>query len=161
MKVFQEFKEFAVKGNVLDMAVGIIIGGAFGTIATSMVNDVIMPPIGMLLNKVDFKNLYVLLSPGTKVAPPYANLEAAKAAGAVTLNYGLFVNAVVSFLMVAFTVFLLVRAMNRLRRKMEEAPAAAAAATTHECPFCYGEIDLRATKCKFCGSAVESAPASA
>ena len=119
--MFKEFREFAVKGNVVDMAVGIIIGAAFGKIVDSLVKDLIMPPVGLLLGNVDFANLFLLLKPGT-VAGPYLTVEAAQKAGAVTLNYGAFINNVVSFLIVAFAVFLLVRSINRLRRKQEEQP---------------------------------------
>ena len=121
--MFKEFREFAVKGNVLDMAVGIIIGGAFGTIVKSLVNDVIMPPIGLLLGGVDFADFFVVLKQGT-TAGPYATLAAAQEAGAVTISYGLFVNAVISFLIVAWAVFLLVKAYNSAQRKEEAAPAA-------------------------------------
>jgi large conductance mechanosensitive channel len=119
--MLNEFKEFAVKGNMLDMAVGIIIGAAFGTIVQSLVNDIIMPPIGMLLGGVDFSDLFLTLSEGA-VPGPYATLAAAQEAGAVTINYGVFANAVISFLIVAFSVFLLVRGFNRLRREREAAP---------------------------------------
>lgn len=120
--MLKEFKEFAVKGNVLDMAVGIIIGAAFGTIVKSFVDDVLMPPIGLLLGDVDFSELFITLSQGT-VAGPYATLAAAKEAGAVTLNYGIFINAVISFLIVAWAVFLVVRAFNKMKKKEEAAPA--------------------------------------
>jgi len=122
--MFKEFKTFAMRGNVVDMAVGIIIGAAFGSIVKSLVDDVIMPPIGLLLGNVDFSNLFFVLKEGT-VAAPYASVAAAKTAGAVTLNYGLFVNSIVSFTIVAFAVFLLIRTLNRLQA--EEAPAAAPA----------------------------------
>lgn len=122
--MLKEFREFAVKGSVLDMAVGIIIGAAFGTIVQSLVNDVLMPPIGLLLGGVDFSDLFVTLSQGTP-AGPYATLDAASTAGAVTLNYGVFVNALLSFVIVAFAVFLVVRSFNRLKRREEEAPAPA------------------------------------
>ena len=114
--MLKEFREFAVKGNVVDLAVGIIIGGAFGTIVTSLVNDVIMPPIGLLIGGVDFTNLFVTLKDGAKAAGPYASLAEAKAAGAVTMNIGVFINAVINFLIVAWAVFLLVKGINRLRR---------------------------------------------
>jgi len=149
--MFKEFKEFAMRGNVLDMAVGIIIGGAFGTIIKSMVDDVIMPPIGLALGNVDFSNLFVVLKDGTKAAAPYAALADAKAAGAVTINYGLFINSVVSFVIVAFCVFLLVRTMNRLKR--EEAPPT----TTRDCPFCCSAIPLQASRCPQCTSEVKAA----
>ena len=144
--MFKEFKEFAVKGNVMDMAVGIIIGAAFGRIVSSLVNDVVMPPIGLLLGKVDFSNLFVGLS-GTA----YDSLAAAKAAGAPTLNYGLFLNTVLEFVIVAFAVFLVVKQINRLRR--EPAPAAP---TTKECPHCLTAIPLKATRCPACTSALTS-----
>ena len=120
--MLKEFKEFAMKGNVLDMAVGIIIGGAFGTIVSSFVADVMMPPLGLLMGGLDFKDMFVTLKDGAKAAGPYASLADAKAAGANTLNYGAFVNAVVSFLIVAFAVFLVVKAMNNMRRTQPAAP---------------------------------------
>jgi large conductance mechanosensitive channel len=126
MSILKEFQEFAVKGNVVDMAVGIIIGAAFGKIVSSLVSDVIMPPIGLLLGKVDFSNLFVVLSEGSSPAP-YATPALAAEAGAVTLNYGHFINEVVSFTIVAFAVFLLVKAVNRLRSQLEAAPAPAPA----------------------------------
>jgi large conductance mechanosensitive channel len=122
--MLREFREFAMRGNVVDMAVGIIIGAAFGKIVDSMVKDVIMPPIGLLLGKVDFSNLFLVIKEGT--APgPYLTVDAAQKAGAVTLNYGMFVNNIISFVIVAFAVFILIRAINRLRRKQEQAPAEA------------------------------------
>ena len=121
--MLREFKEFAVRGNVLDMAVGIIIGAAFATIVNSFVNDVIMPPIGLALGGVDFANMFVVLRDGAKAAPPYASLADAKAAGAVTLNYGVFANSIVSFLIVAFAVFMVVKGANSLKQKQAEAPA--------------------------------------
>ena len=145
--MLKEFKEFAMRGNVLDLAVGIIIGGAFGTIVKSLVDDVIMPPIGLALGNVDFADLFLMLKSGAKAAPPYATLAEAKAAGAVTINYGVFVNAIITFLIVAFAVFLLVRAANRLRP--QEAPAAP---TTKECPYCRMAIPLGATRCPQCTS---------
>jgi large conductance mechanosensitive channel len=121
--MLKEFKEFAMRGNVVDMAVGIIIGAAFGKIVDSLVKDMIMPPIGVLLGKVDFSNLFFILREGTTTGP-YLTLEAAQKAGAVTFNYGMFINTIISFLIVAFAVFLLIRAINRLRRKEEDKPAA-------------------------------------
>ena len=121
--MLREFKEFAMRGNVLDMAVGIIIGAAFGTIVNSLVNDVIMPPIGLALGGVDFTNLFVTLRDGAKAAGPYESLAAAKAAGAVTLNYGVFVNAIVSFLIVAFAIFMIVKGANSLKEQQAAAPA--------------------------------------
>jgi large conductance mechanosensitive channel len=141
-----------MRGNVLDLAVGIIIGGAFGTIVKSLVDDVIMPPIGLVLGNVDFSNIFFLLKAGPKAPPPYATLREAQAAGAVTLNFGLFVNAVVAFLIVAFAVFLIVRAANRLRP--EEASAAPA---MRDCPYCKTAIPVAATRCPHCTSAVAAA----
>jgi large conductance mechanosensitive channel len=146
--MFKEFKEFAMRGNVIDMAVGIIIGAAFGTIINSLVKDVLMPPIGLLLGKVDFSNLFITLKQGL-TAGPYANLVAAQQAGAVTLNYGLFINTVINFLIVAFAIFLLIRNINRLKRK-EEAPPPAAP-TTKECPECLSVIPIKAVRCAHCG----------
>jgi large conductance mechanosensitive channel len=148
MSMIKEFKEFAVKGNVVDMAVGIIIGGAFGTIVKSLVADVIMPPIGLLLGNVDFSELFVVLKSGS--APgPYMTLADAQAAGAVTINYGIFLNSVVSFVIVAFAVFMLIRSINRLKRE-QEVPAAEP--TTRDCPYCYTTISLKATRCPQCTS---------
>jgi len=146
--MLKEFKEFAMRGNVVDMAVGIIIGAAFGTIVNSLVQDVIMPPIGLLLGNIDFSNFFAVLKEG-KVAGPYASVAAAKAAGAVTLNYGVFINTIVSFLIIAFAVFLLVRAINKMKRQ-EEAPPPAP--TTKECGFCYSKIPIQATRCPNCTS---------
>ena len=148
--MLKEFKEFAMKGNVLDMAVGIIIGGAFGTIVSSMVNDVIMPPIGLALGDVDFRDLFVTLKAGATAPGPYATLADAKAAGAVTLNYGVFFNNIISFLIVAFAVFLLVKGVNSLK-KTEPAPAPAAP-TTKECSFCLTAVPKKATRCPACTS---------
>ena len=146
--MFKEFKEFAMRGNVVDMAVGIIIGAAFGAIVKSLVGDVIMPPIGWILGNVDFSNLYVVLKEGATAAAPYASLEEARKAGAVTINYGLFINSVISFMIIAFAVFLLIRAINRLNRH-EEAPAEP---TTKECPYCLSTINIKATRCPNCTS---------
>ena len=146
MGMMKEFKEFAVKGNVVDMAVGIIIGAAFGTIVKSLVADVIMPPIGLLLGNVDFSNLFVVLKHGAEVVE-YATLAEAQAGGAVTLNYGLFLNTIISFLIVSFAIFILVKNINRLKRK-EEAPAPAP--TTKDCPKCFSTINIKATRCPFC-----------
>ena len=150
MSMVKEFKDFAVKGNVVDMAVGIIIGGAFGTIVKSLVADVIMPPIGLLLGNVDFSQLFLVLSSGS-AAGPLATLAEAQAAGAVTINYGLFLNSVISFLIVAFAVFLLIKNINKLKRQ-EEAPAEQP--TTHDCPFCCSTISLKATRCPNCTSEI-------
>jgi large conductance mechanosensitive channel len=145
--MLKEFKEFALRGNMVDMAVGIIIGAAFGTIAKSLVDDVIMPPIGLLLGGVDFADFFVLLKAGAP-GGPYTSLANAEAAGAVTVNYGVFVNAVISFLVVALVMFFLVRVMNRIRRE-EKAPAEPA---TKECPFCLSAIPIKASRCAYCTS---------
>jgi large conductance mechanosensitive channel len=149
-KMFKEFKEFALKGSVLDLAVGIVIGAAFTTIVNSFVADIIMPPLGLLLGKVDFSNLFIVLKEG-KVAAPYETLAAAKAAGAVSVNIGLFLNAVISFFIVAFSVFLIVRSFNRMRRQKEPAPA-----TTKACPKCLSVIPLGASRCPHCTSELSS-----
>jgi len=150
--MLKEFKEFALRGNVMDMAIGIVIGAAFGTIVKSLVADIIMPPIGMLLGGVDFSNLFVVLKQGVEVAGPYPALADAQAAGAVTLNYGLFINTVISFIIVAFAIFMLVKAMNSAKRK-EEAPAAEP--TTKNCPQCQSEISIKAIRCPMCTSTLE------
>lgn len=147
--MLKEFKTFAMRGNVVDMAVGIIIGGAFGTIVKSLVDDVLMPPIGLLLGGVDFSEIFFTLKDGATVVGPYETLAAAKGAGAVTLNLGLFINALVSFLIVAFAVFLLIKAINRLQR---EKPAPAAEPTTKDCPRCFTAIPIPATRCPHCTS---------
>ena len=151
--MLKEFREFAVRGNVIDMAVGIIIGGAFGTIVKSIVDDVLMPPIGLLLGNVDFTNLFIVLREGATPGP-YASLVAAKAAAAVTLNYGVFVNTVISFLIVAFSVFLLIRSINRLKREEEAAPPPP---SSKDCPFCCSTIALKATRCPQCTAALGAA----
>ncbi len=148
--MFKEFKEFAMKGNVLDMAVGIIIGAAFGPIVTSMVNDIIMPPIGLLLGNVDFSNIFAVLKEGSKTAGPYASIAAAKAAGAVTMNFGLFVNTIINFIIVAFAVFILVKNVNRFRKQEEAAP------TKKDCPFCFSSIPIKATRCPSCTSELKA-----
>ncbi len=147
--MLKEFREFAMRGNVVDMAVGIIIGGAFGTIVKSMVDDVLMPPIGLALGGVDFSDFFVTLKQGAAAAGPYATLADAKAAGAVTMNYGMFFNAVISFLIVAFCVFILIKGMNAAKRKEEAAPAAP---TTKECSFCAMTIPIAAKRCGHCTS---------
>ncbi len=147
--MLKEFQKFAVRGNVVDMAVGIIIGGAFGTIVKSLVDDVIMPPIGLALGNVDFSDLFVTLREGT--APgPYPTLAAAREAGAVTLNFGLFGNALLSFTIVAFAVFLLVKGVNRLKEQVDPTPPAAP--TEKDCPHCVTRIPLAATRCPHCTS---------
>jgi large conductance mechanosensitive channel len=150
MSIGKDFKAFALRGNVVDMAVGIIIGGAFGTIVKSMVEDVIMPPIGLLLGNVDFSDKLAVLRAGADPGP-YATVAAAKEAGAVTLNYGSFVTNVVSFVIVAFAVFLLVRAMVRLQQ-----PAPAPAPANKTCPFCQSSIPLKATRCPQCTSQLDA-----
>jgi large conductance mechanosensitive channel len=147
--MFKEFKEFAMRGNVLDMAVGIVVGAAFGLIVNSFVADILMPPIGMLLGHADFSNLFISLS-GTH----YDTIAAAKAAGAATINYGLFLNTIINFLIVAFAVFLLVRQVNRFTAK--PAPALAAP-TTRDCPYCLSAVPLKATKCAQCTSELRPA----
>lgn len=149
--MLKEFREFAMRGNVVDMAVGIIIGAAFGTIVNSLVADVIMPPIGLLLGQVDFTNLFWTLREG-EMAGPYAALADAQAAGAVTVNYGLFINTIISFLIVAFAVFLLIRGINRMERESGAEPEVA---TTKECPYCFSEISIKATRCPSCTSQLE------
>jgi large conductance mechanosensitive channel len=148
--MWKEFKEFAVKGNVIDMAVGIIIGAAFGTIVKSLVSDIIMPPIGLLLGNVDFSELFILLKGGAKAMPPYGTLADAQAAGAVTMNYGIFINNVISFLIVAFSIFIVVKGINSLKRKEQEIPPAAP--TTKDCPHCFSKIPINATRCPMCTS---------
>ena len=144
--MLKEFKEFAMRGNVLDMAVGIIIGAAFGKIVSSLVEDVLMPPIGLLLGKVDFSSLFINLS-----GQSYPSLEAAKAAGAATLNYGIFINAIINFLIVAFAIFLLIKQVNRFTAKKAEAPAAP---STKDCPRCLSQIPIKASRCAHCTSDV-------
>ena len=146
--MLKEFKEFAMKGNVVDMAIGIIIGAAFGKIVTSLVGDVLMPPIGKLMGNLDFSNLFLSLDGKT-----YASLAAAKAAGAPTVNYGLFVNTVIDFLIVAFVIFMLVKQINRLKKEPPAPPAPA----TKECTYCLSTIPLKATRCPNCTSEVRAA----
>jgi len=150
--MLKEFKAFAMRGNVLDLAVGIIIGGAFGTIVKSLVDDVIMPPIGLALGNVDFTNLFVLLKEGAKASAPYSTLAEAQAAGAVTVNYGLFVNSIITFLIIAFAVFMIVRAANRMKP-----PEADAAPNTKDCPYCRMPIPVGATRCPQCTSELKAA----
>jgi len=147
--MLKEFKEFAMRGNVLDMAIGIIIGAAFGKIITSFVGDILMPPIGLILGKVDFSNLFVNLS-----GKSYATVAEAKAAGAATLNIGLFLNSVIDFVIVAFAIFLLVRQINRMKRQPEAAPAAPA---TKECVYCLSAVPVKATRCPHCTSELKAA----
>ena len=149
--MLKEFKEFAMKGNVVDMAVGIVIGAAFGTIIKSLVADVIMPPIGLLLGGVDFSNMFMLLKDGAAAAGSYATVAEAQAAGAVTLNYGAFINTIISFIIIAFAIFMVIRAMNSAKKKEEAAPAEP---TTKACSQCLSTIPIKATKCAMCASTV-------
>ncbi|HUU44827.1 MAG TPA: large-conductance mechanosensitive channel protein MscL [Acidobacteriota bacterium] len=148
-----EFKKFAMRGNVVDMAVGIVIGAAFGAIIKSLVADVIMPPIGLLLGDVDFSNLFIVLKSGA-VAGPFATQADAAAAGAVTLNYGLFINTIISFVIIAFAIFIVIRNMNKLQAKKEEAPAVP---TTKDCPHCFSTIPIKAVRCPHCTSQLQTA----
>jgi large conductance mechanosensitive channel len=147
--MWKEFKEFIKRGNVLDMAVGIIIGAAFGTVVKSLVDDIIMPPIGLLLGGVDFGNLFVTLG-----SSQYDSLAAAQEAGAATINYGLFINNIITFLIVAFAVFVLVRAVHRLQAREEEEPAPAEP-TTKKCPECLSEIPIEARRCAYCTTSLQ------
>lgn len=155
MKILSEFKKFAMRGNVLDMAVGIIIGAAFGKIVDSAVKDVLMPPIGLAAGNVDFSNLFLVLKEGAKVAAPYDSLAAAQAAGAITINYGVFLNTIISFLIVAFAVFMLIKAMNTVQEKLDKSEKEAAP-TTKKCPYCLSEINIDATRCPHCTSNIEN-----
>jgi large conductance mechanosensitive channel len=148
--MFKEFKEFALKGNVLDMAVGIILGVAFGGIIKSLVDDILMPPLGLVLGKVDFSNLFLVVKAGV-TAGPYSTIAAAHQAGAITINYGLFVNTFVNFLIVAFALFLVIKNMNAIKRKMEK-PVEVAAPDTKECPYCFSKVAIKATRCPNCTS---------
>jgi large conductance mechanosensitive channel len=145
--MWKEFKEFALRGNVLDMAIGIIIGAAFGDIVTSFVNDILMPPIGVLLGNVDFTNLFINLSAGQ-----YDTLAAAQEAGAATINYGVFLNTVIDFIIVAFVIFLLIRQINQMKRKEEEPSGP----TNKQCPYCLSTIPIKATRCPHCTSQLEA-----
>lgn len=138
--MYKEFKEFIMRGSVVDLAIGVVIGAAFGKIVTSFVEDVLMPPIGLLLGGVDFSNLFINLS-----GKAYPSIAAAKAAGAATLNYGIFLNNIINFLIIAFAIFLLIKQINRMQR-----PAPAAAPTTKDCPYCLSAVPLKATKCAHC-----------
>ena len=148
--MLKEFKEFAMKGNVIDMAVGIIIGAAFGAIIKSLVDDVLMPPIGLLLGNVDFSNLFLIIKEG-KVAAPYSSLAAAKASGAVSVNIGIFINTIISFLIVAFSVFLVIKNVNRMKKEPPPPDPA-----TKDCPFCYSAIPIKATRCPNCTSELKT-----
>ena len=156
--MLEEFKKFAIRGNVIDMAVGIIIGAAFGTIVQSLVKDILTPPLGLLTGNVDFANLFIVLKEGTAASAPYATLQAAQDAGAVTINYGVFLNTVVSFTIVAFAVFLLVRYINQLREPDEGPPPPK---TIKKCPYCIADVPIQATRCPHCTSELEGEEASA
>jgi large conductance mechanosensitive channel len=152
MGMMKEFKDFAMRGNVVDMAVGIIIGAAFGTIVKSLVSDIIMPPIGMALGNVDFANIFSVIKEGA-TAGPYESLAAAQEAGAVTINWGVFINTIISFIIVAFCVFLIIRSINRMKREEEEPPAEP---TTKDCTFCFSTIPIKATRCPNCTSELKA-----
>jgi len=147
--MLKEFKEFAMRGNVLDMAIGIILGIAFGAIVNSLVSNILMPPIGLLLGKVDFANLFINLS-----GKHYASLAEAKAAGAAVMSYGVFINTIINFIIVALVLFLIVRQVTKIRRKPEIAPAAP---TSKDCPYCYSSIPIKATRCPHCTSELKPA----
>jgi large conductance mechanosensitive channel len=149
--MWRDFKTFIMRGSILDLAAAVVIGAAFAGVIKTMVDDVIMPPIGLVLGKVDFSNLYILLQDGAKAAPPYATLTDAKAAGAVTIGYGLFLNSLIGFFIVATAIFLVLRAASRMIRK--------AAPSTRECPFCVSTIPLAATRCPNCTSQLGNPPA--
>ena len=150
--MFEEFKKFILRGNVLDLAVGVVFGAVFGAVVTSFTNDILMPPIGLLLGSVDFANIFVVLKAGVP-AGPYNTLADAQAAGAVTMNFGLFINVIITFLITAFALFLIIQAANRLLSKADEAPPAP---TTKPCPYCYTEIPIPATRCPHCTSELEA-----
>ncbi len=149
MGLFKEFREFAIRGNAIDLAVGVVIGAAFGRIVDSLVKDVLMPPLGLLLGRTDFSNLFLTLSDGA-VPGPYHTLDAARAAGAVTLNVGIFINTLISFTIIAFAVFLMIKTINQLQRaanlKKEDTPA------VRDCPFCLSSVPLKASRCPHCTS---------
>lgn len=151
--MLKEFKEFAMRGNVVDMAVGIIVGAAFGTIVKTLVSDVLMPPLGLLLGGVDFANLFLVLKEGNRPGP-YMALADAQAAGAVSINYGIFINTIISFVLVAFAVFLLIKQINRMKKE-EEAPTEEP--TTKDCPHCLSSIPIKATRCAHCTSQLNDA----
>ncbi|MCR5262059.1 MAG: large-conductance mechanosensitive channel protein MscL [Candidatus Gastranaerophilales bacterium] len=154
-KNLDEFKTFAMRGNVIDMAVGIIIGAAFGKIVDSLVKDVIMPPLGMLMSGVDFTNLYITLPNKNGEILTYESLEQAQAAGAITINYGIFINTVISFILVAFAVFMMIKFINKLKDTAAKEEAQTEEATTKTCPKCFSSVDIRATRCPHCTSEIE------
>jgi large conductance mechanosensitive channel len=149
--MWNDFKAFIMRGNVLDLAVAVVIGAAFGAVVKSLVDDIVMPPIGLALGHVDFSNFYVLLKEGSKAAPPYASLADARAAGAVTLNYGMFINTILTFLIIALAIFLVVRVANRLYNRPAPTP------TTKPCPYCAMQIPLSASRCPHCTSELKAA----
>jgi len=156
--MFKEFREFIMRGNVIDLAVGIVIGAAFGTIVNSLVKDIIMPPIGLLLGKVDFANLFLVIKQGETIGSPYATLADAQAAGAVTWNYGLFINTIIAFFIIALAIFMIVKAVNKARKAMDAKKAKeaiAAAPVTKDCPFCATAISIKATRCPHCTSEIK------
>lgn len=150
--MWKEFKEFAMRGNVVDMAVGITVGAAFGLIAKSLVDNIIMPPIGLLLGKVDFSQLYILLKEGTTPGP-YITMKDATAAGAVIMSYGAFLNTIISFIIIAFAIFLVVKGINKMKKREEKIPAPAP--TTKNCPYCLEKISIKASRCPYCTSQIE------
>ncbi|MDD4876013.1 MAG: large conductance mechanosensitive channel protein MscL [Dehalococcoidales bacterium] len=156
--MLKEFRQFIIRGNVVDMAVGIIVGIAFGALITSLVADILMPPIGLLVGNVDFANLFVVLKSGSPAAP-YASLADAKVAGAVTINYGVFVMAIISFIIIMFALFMIVRYINRLRYQVDrlKEETAQAEPTIKECPFCFSSIPIKASRCPQCTSQLEIA----
>jgi large conductance mechanosensitive channel len=158
--MFKDFRDFVMRGNVLDLAVGIVIGLAFGAVVNSLVKDIIMPPIGLLLGKVDFANLFWVIRGGETIPPPYPTLADAQAAGAVTFNYGFFINTIIAFIIVAFAVFMIVRLVNKARKAFDakkEKEVAAAAPSTKDCPFCATAIPLKAVRCPHCTSELKPA----
>lgn len=148
--MFKEFKEFAMKGNIIDLAIGVIIGGAFGKIVTSLVNDIVMPMVGLFLGKVDFSNLFVVLGSGS-----FNTIEEAKKAGVPTLNYGLFINNIIDFLIIAISIFIVIKQLNRLTRKKVEEEVEEVIVNTKQCNYCYSEIKKEATRCPHCTSVIE------
>ncbi|WP_283689570.1 large conductance mechanosensitive channel protein MscL [Clostridium perfringens] len=150
--MWKEFKEFAMKGNVIDLAIGVVIGGAFGKIVTSLVNDIIMPVVGSLVGKVDFSNLYINLS-----GQQFNSLQEAQAAGAATINYGLFLNNLINFLIIAFSIFIVIKQINKLKNFTKKKEEVKVGATEKDCPYCCTKIDIKATRCPHCTSVLEEA----
>lgn len=156
-KIFNEFKSFALRGNVIDLAVGFTVGAAFSTIAKSLVNDIIMPPIGLMVGQAEMSDLFILLQEGSEQAAPYATLADAQAAGAVTINYGLFINNIIAFLIIALVMFFIIRGINRLENAMEDELGYGdkVEPTTKKCPYCISTIPRRASRCPECTSELE------